>query len=97
MDFQSQQKKFDDIKWYDSIVAGCDRCGTYDFCAVCDKEESEPCARAAYRLEAKDKIRIATIQITFGEATPIVERPEKTGEDTVEEEEMGVEVEEIVL
>ncbi len=51
MDFKSQQDKFDDIKWYDSILAGYDRCGSYDFCNVCDKSEENPCARAAYRAQ----------------------------------------------
>ncbi len=49
MNFKNEQEKFDVIKWYDSIVAGEDRCGSYDFCASCNKAESEPCARAAFR------------------------------------------------
>ncbi len=68
MDFKGQQARFDDIKWYDSIVSGSDRCGTYEFCSVCDKTESEPCARAAYRYGGHDTrwTRIATIQIKIG-------------------------------
>ncbi len=49
MDFKGQQNIFDDIKWYDSILAGYDRCGSYEFCINCDKQEPEPCARAAFR------------------------------------------------
>jgi hypothetical protein len=64
MDFQAQQKKFDDIKWFDSIIAGEDRCGTYDFCAVCDKEEEYPCARSAYKFR-KAPVRVAKLPIRF--------------------------------
>ncbi len=46
MDFATQQKQFDDVKWYDSIVAGCDLCGSYEFCDACDKALDHPCARA---------------------------------------------------
>ncbi len=66
MDFKAQQEKFDDIKWYDSIVAGFDRCGTYDFCSVCDKAEENPCARAAYRCKKPSWTRIATIRVQIG-------------------------------
>ncbi len=55
MNFKAEQERFDVIKWYDSIVAGEDRCGSYDFCGGCDKTETEPCARAAYRLNAKEE------------------------------------------
>jgi hypothetical protein len=41
-----EQEKFDKVKWYDSILVGYDRCGSYDFCAECDKTQSDPCARA---------------------------------------------------
>ncbi len=66
MDFKSQQERFDNIKWYDSIVAGADRCGTYEFCGVCNKEEPEPCARAAYRCRKKEWTRIATVRVYIG-------------------------------
>ncbi len=66
MDFKSQQDKFDNIKWYDSIVAGCDRCGSYEFCGVCDKKEPEPCARAAYRYKKDNRFRVATVRIQVG-------------------------------
>lgn len=65
MDFKKQQERFDVIKWYDSILAGCDRCGTYEFCAVCNKEEENPCACAAYKYR-KGWVRIATIRFKIG-------------------------------
>ncbi len=67
MDLTTQQKRFDDIKWYDSIVAGCDRCGSYDFCAVCDKAQPNPCARAAEVYARQNGwVRIATVRIKIG-------------------------------
>ncbi len=67
MDLKNQQKTFDDIKWYDSIVAGEDRCGSYDFCQNCNKDEAFPCARAKERACKKDRTRIATIYLQIGE------------------------------
>ena len=61
MNFKNEQKRMDDLKWYDSIVAGEDRCGTYDFCSVCKKEEEYPCAHAEYRYR-NGLIRIAIIR-----------------------------------
>ena len=61
MDFKAQQNRFDEIKWYDSIVAGYDRCGTYDFCGCCNKEEENPCAHAAYR--SRKGVRIAVVRL----------------------------------
>lgn len=60
MDYKLQQAKMDDIKWYDSIVAGEDRCGSYDFCVKCNKENKYPCARAKLRYE-HGLVRIASI------------------------------------
>lgn len=64
MDFKAQQNRFDEIKWFDSIVAGYDRCGSYEFCGRCNKEEEYPCAHAAYRL--RKGTRIATIRFKIG-------------------------------
>ena len=61
MNFQQQQKAFDTVKWYDSIQAGEDKCGTYVFCGKCRKEDECPCARAAYRYDNKF-IRIAIVR-----------------------------------
>ena len=60
MDFKRQQDRFDEVKWFDSIRAGFDTCGTYGFCDVCKKDEKNPCARAAHR-RANGYIRIAVI------------------------------------
>ena len=41
-----KQAKFDKQKWIDSEIAGHDTCGTYDYCAKCNKENEFPCAMA---------------------------------------------------
>ena len=61
MNFKKQQEKFDDVKWFDSIQAGSDKCGSYEFCGECRKSEPYPCARAAHR-HANGYIRIAVIR-----------------------------------
>lgn len=62
MDYRAEQEKFDKMKWYDSIVVGDDRCGSYDFCKNCDKTEEFPCAHAMQKANKK-RIRIATLRI----------------------------------
>lgn len=42
-----KQNELDVIKWRDSELNG-DKCGTYDYCIVCDKAVEYPCARAFY-------------------------------------------------
>ena len=61
MDFKSQQERFDDMKWYDSILSGEDKCGSYPFCCQCRKEEPNPCARAAHRYN-HGYVRIAVVR-----------------------------------
>ena len=61
MNFKTQQDQFDDIKWYDSVLAGEDKCGSYEFCCKCRKTEKYPCARAAYRYSNR-YIRIGVIR-----------------------------------
>ena len=69
MDYKTQQRVFDDEKWYDSVQAGNDQCGTYAFCGVCDKAEEFPCARAVERFQKanvpKKYVRIATVRWGF--------------------------------
>lgn len=50
MDLQSKQNKFDREKWGESSKLGRDLCGTYDFCAFCDKSLEYPCANAMQKL-----------------------------------------------
>ena len=61
MDFKTQQEQFDNQKWYDSVMAGEDKCGTYEFCVKCSKMDTYPCAKAAHRYNNK-YIRLAVIR-----------------------------------
>ena len=61
MDFKTQQEQFDSKKWYDSLCAGEDMCGKYDFCIKCCKTEKYPCARASHRYNNK-YVRLAVIR-----------------------------------
>lgn len=53
------QQMIDLKKWYDSESSGRDTCGTYDFCAYCDKSQSQPCACAYEKMKAKPAQRVA--------------------------------------
>lgn len=64
MTLEEKQDVFDKIKWYDSIRAGRDTCGGYEFCGKCRKEETNPCARAAERFD-HGFVRIATVHIRY--------------------------------
>ena len=61
MNLKNRQKEFDEVKWYDSILAGEDRCGSYEFCIKCNKKEKYPCARAEYKYNT-GYIRIAVLR-----------------------------------
>ncbi len=41
-----KQIELDVKKWLDSEKAGIDTCGSYEYCANCDKSLENPCARA---------------------------------------------------
>ncbi len=61
MNYRAEQEKFDKIKWYDSIAVGYDCCGSYTFCAKCNKTETYPCARAMAKKDKK-RVRIAIVR-----------------------------------
>ena len=61
MNYKARQDQFDNIKWYDSILAGKDQCGSYAFCGKCRKAEPYPCARAAHRYE-NGYVRVAVLR-----------------------------------
>ena len=42
----AKQTELDVKKWLDSERAGIDTCGSYEFCAKCDKSLEYPCASA---------------------------------------------------
>ncbi len=53
MDKAARQSALDVQKWIDSEQKGYDCCGTYDFCAKCDKQAEYPCAVAYDVFNAK--------------------------------------------
>ena len=46
MAITKKQTELDVSKWLKSEEAGHDMCGEFDFCAYCDKEVENPCAKA---------------------------------------------------
>lgn len=53
MDKAERQSVLDVQKWIDSEKKGYDCCGSYDFCAKCDKQVEYPCAVAYDAYTAK--------------------------------------------
>lgn len=47
--YNKLQRKFDLVKWEDSVSAGKDMCGTYTFCKHCNKKNKYPCGAAIYK------------------------------------------------
>ncbi len=47
------QDELDVAKWYDSQKRDADACGSYDYCAKCDKEVIYPCAKAKTAFDKK--------------------------------------------
>ena len=46
MALTKKQAELDVDKWLKSEEAGRDLCGEFDFCANCDKDAENPCAKA---------------------------------------------------
>lgn len=46
MAITKKQKELDVIKWNKSAELGKDACGTFDYCAKCNKEVENPCDKA---------------------------------------------------
>lgn len=45
---QTKQEYLETVKWLESEEKDTDTCGSYDYCAKCDKSKDYPCARAFY-------------------------------------------------
>jgi hypothetical protein len=54
-ELQKLQQELDVNKWTDGQAKGVDPCGTYDYCAKCDKAAEYPCATAKTAFEAPAK------------------------------------------
>ena len=46
MALTEKQHEIDVVKWEKSVAMGADACGTFEFCALCDKALDNPCDRA---------------------------------------------------
>lgn len=57
------QNKIDVEKWLESETKHFDMCGSYDYCAFCNKEEYTPCANAFERMTAqREAERLAALE-----------------------------------
>lgn len=59
MEISKKQKELDDIKWQKSVEMGADACGTFDYCAHCDKNLNNPCEQAFDKLNTPAKKAVA--------------------------------------
>lgn len=62
MDIIALQAKLDLQKWYDSVENHCDMCGSYSYCAYCDKMLMHPCATAYQKMKENEKQRTMPIR-----------------------------------
>ena len=51
-----KQRELDGIKWEKSQMLGMDACGTFDYCAHCDKNKENPCEEAFNLTYAEKKV-----------------------------------------
>ncbi len=58
-EFGARQHILDIEKWLASEAAGRDLCGTMSYCAVCDKTQTHPCARAEARFRLAEEAAAA--------------------------------------
>ena len=84
-----RQHVLDVDKWLASEAAGYDLCGSFTFCARCDKTETHPCARA----EARHMAELEKETEQFEEEEALLEENEDIpAEDAAEEEIAAAEV-----
>lgn len=59
MAITKKQKELDELKWLKSEELGQDACGTFDYCAACDKTLENPCDKAYRKTHSKPKVKKA--------------------------------------
>ena len=62
MDRIALQARLDLQKWYDSVENGRDMCGSYSYCAFCDKSAALPCADAYEQMKSVEKGRVMPVR-----------------------------------
>ncbi len=55
MAITKKQQELDIIKWQKSEEIGADACGTFDYCAFCDKALANPCDKAFKKMAKETK------------------------------------------
>lgn len=91
-----RQRELDVDKWLASEAAGYDLCGSFTFCARCERWESHPCARAEARwLEEQDReiAEFEAAQAEMEENPDLQPVPEEAGQTEDEPEEEADEAE----
>ena len=76
MALTKKQKELDVIKWEKSIAMGVDACGTFDYCAVCDKSLENPCDKAytKFNKKAADKPAVKKTVAKKPAAKPVAKK-----------------------
>lgn len=59
MAITKKQKELDELKWLKSEEMGQDACGTFDYCAACDKTLENPCDKAYRKTHTRPKAKKA--------------------------------------
>lgn len=73
------QDMIDFKKWYDSEASGHDTCGSYDFCAFCDKSLPQPCATAYEKAEGHQSHKTAPTPRKRAAVKPVREQDTSLG------------------
>lgn len=68
MAITKKQMELDKIKWLKSEELGYDACGSFDFCAKCDKQKENPCDKA-FKAYSKKPIAKKEVAVTKAKKT----------------------------
>ncbi len=61
MAITKKQMELDKIKWEKSVELGSDACGSFDYCAKCDKSKENPCDKAFTAFNKKPAVKKAPV------------------------------------
>lgn len=59
MALTEKQRELDELKWNKSNEIGQDACGTFDYCAYCNKSLENPCDLAYSKLGSVAEVKVA--------------------------------------
>ena len=69
MALTEKQRELDELKWNRSNELGADACGTFDYCAHCDKSLENPCDLAYSKLNVASEVKDVKKTVTKKTAT----------------------------